>query len=162
MLGEHGIAKGRFRSLFSPSLIGLFHFSLVLFVSDRGFSNGGGAGGPLEPSPVVNPNDLKHQGQAITIGQPRGLRCTLKEYQLKGLNWIIGLYDQGINGILADEMGLGKTLQSISLLAALREHAGAASGHLAAGATVFAANAVAAQKHGREHLASAGNPTPKP
>ena len=39
MLGEHGIAKGRFRSLFSPSLIGLFHFSLVLFVSDRGFSN---------------------------------------------------------------------------------------------------------------------------
>jgi SNF2 family DNA or RNA helicase len=30
-------------------------------------------------------------------------------------------YQNGINGILADEMGLGKTLQSISLLAWLRE-----------------------------------------
>ena len=36
------------------------------------------------------------------------LNCTLKEYQLKGLTWLAGLYDQGINGILADEMGLGK------------------------------------------------------
>ena len=44
----------------------------------------------------------------------------------------------------------------------LREHAGAASGQLAAGATVLAANAVAAQKHGREHLASAGNPNANP
>jgi len=32
----------------------------------------------------------------------------LKEYQLKGLNWLATLYEQGINGILADEMGLGK------------------------------------------------------
>jgi hypothetical protein len=29
----------------------------------------------------------------------------LKSYQLKGLNWLINLYEQGINGILADEMG---------------------------------------------------------
>ena len=41
---------------------------------------------------------------------------TLKTYQLKGMNWLCSLYDQGINGILADEMGLGKTLQTISLL----------------------------------------------
>ena len=34
--------------------------------------------------------------------------ATLKEYQLKGLNWLATLYEQGINGILADEMGLGK------------------------------------------------------
>ncbi|TQD81568.1 hypothetical protein C1H46_032867 [Malus baccata] len=32
------------------------------------------------------------------------------------LNWLIQLYENGINGILADEMGLGKTLQTISLL----------------------------------------------
>jgi SNF2 family DNA or RNA helicase len=29
---------------------------------------------------------------------------------MDGLNWIISLYETGINGILADEMGLGKTI----------------------------------------------------
>ena len=53
--------------------------------------------------------------------QPRMFRGTLKAYQLKGMNWLANLYDQGINGILADEMGLGKTVQSISLLAHLSE-----------------------------------------
>lgn len=57
----------------------------------------------------------------ISIEQPKMLACTLKEYQLKGLNWLANLYDQGINGILADEMGLGKTVQSISVLAHLAE-----------------------------------------
>ena len=45
----------------------------------------------------------------------------LKAYQLKGLQWLDNLYEQGINGILADEMGLGKTIQTISLLAHLAE-----------------------------------------
>ena len=44
----------------------------------------------------------------LTIAQPKMLMATLKEYQLKGLNWLGTLYEQGINGILADEMGLGK------------------------------------------------------
>ncbi|KAF8912786.1 SNF2 family DNA-dependent ATPase [Gymnopilus junonius] len=57
----------------------------------------------------------------LTIGQPKMLVAQLKEYQLKGLNWLATLYEQGINGILADEMGLGKTVQSISLLAYLAE-----------------------------------------
>ncbi|KIK96361.1 hypothetical protein PAXRUDRAFT_312720 [Paxillus rubicundulus Ve08.2h10] len=57
----------------------------------------------------------------LTIKQPRMLMAQLKEYQLKGLNWLGTLYEQGINGILADEMGLGKTVQSISLLAYLAE-----------------------------------------
>ena len=35
---------------------------------------------------------------------------------------MISLYETGINGILADEMGLGKTIQTISLLAFLREY----------------------------------------
>ena len=43
---------------------------------------------------------------------------------MAGLNWLANLYQNGINGILADEMGLGKTLQSISLLAWLREAQG--------------------------------------
>jgi hypothetical protein len=30
-----------------------------------------------------------------------------RSYQLEGLNWMIKLQENGINGILADEMGLG-------------------------------------------------------
>ncbi|KAJ7331395.1 SNF2 family DNA-dependent ATPase [Mycena albidolilacea] len=44
----------------------------------------------------------------------------LKDYQLEGLQWMVGLHQQGISGILADEMGLGKTLQTIAFAAHLR------------------------------------------
>lgn len=66
-----------------------------------------------------NPSGL--QNKEDWIPQPKLLSCTLKEYQLKGLNWLVNLYEQGINGILADEMGLGKTVQSISVMAYLAE-----------------------------------------
>ncbi|AOA61747.1 ATPase and nucleosome spacing factor [Komagataella phaffii CBS 7435] len=72
---------------------------------------------PDEEMNFQNPTSLGE----ITITQPKLLNCTLKEYQVKGLNWLANLYDQGINGILADEMGLGKTVQSISVLAYLAE-----------------------------------------
>ena len=39
----------------------------------------------------------------------------LKSYQIIGLNWLVSLYNNNLNGILADEMGLGKTIQTISL-----------------------------------------------
>ncbi|CAO4375071.1 unnamed protein product [Caenorhabditis nigoni] len=45
----------------------------------------------------------------------------LKPYQLKGLEWMVSLYNNNLNGILADEMGLGKTIQTISLLTYLME-----------------------------------------
>lgn len=45
----------------------------------------------------------------------------LKEYQLSGLQWMVSLYNNKLNGILADEMGLGKTIQAISLIAYLME-----------------------------------------
>ncbi|ORY09922.1 SNF2 family N-terminal domain-domain-containing protein [Clohesyomyces aquaticus] len=64
-----------------------------------------------------NPTSL----QTMNVPQPKLLNCTLKEYQMKGLNWLVNLYEQGINGILADEMGLGKTVQSISVMAYLAE-----------------------------------------
>ncbi|KAI6081457.1 hypothetical protein F4821DRAFT_249246 [Hypoxylon rubiginosum] len=60
----------------------------------------------------------------VTVEQPKMLNCQLKEYQLKGLNWLANLYEQGINGILADEMGLGKTVQSISVMSYLAEEHG--------------------------------------
>ena len=28
----------------------------------------------------------------------------MRDYQVRGLNWMISLYENGINGILADEM----------------------------------------------------------
>jgi len=64
--------------------------------------------------------------------QPSNLasHCKMHGYQLEGLNWMIKLHDHGINGILADEMGLGKTLQTISLLAYLRESRGVKGPHL--------------------------------
>ena len=63
---------------------------------------------------------------------------TLKDYQVKGLQWMVSLYNNKLNGILADEMvfafrrrhfsllilrpqGLGKTIQTISLIAFLIE-----------------------------------------
>ncbi|KAF7339360.1 SNF2 family helicase ATPase [Mycena sanguinolenta] len=88
---------------------------------------------PMEPAPGaplvdLDSDELNFQNPTslsgpLTIGQPKMLMAQLKEYQLKGLNWLATLYEQGINGILADEMGLGKasTVQSISLLSYLAE-----------------------------------------
>nr|XP_018913834.1 PREDICTED: ATP-dependent helicase brm-like isoform X2 [Bemisia tabaci] len=45
----------------------------------------------------------------------------LKEYQIKGLEWLVSLYNNNLNGILADEMGLGKTIQTIALITYLME-----------------------------------------
>lgn len=45
----------------------------------------------------------------------------LKDYQVKGLQWMVSLYNNRLNGILADEMGLGKTIQTISLITFLIE-----------------------------------------
>lgn len=54
--------------------------------------------------------------------QPPNITGKMRPYQIEGLNFLIGLFERGINGILADEMGLGKTLQTISLLGFLRVH----------------------------------------
>lgn len=45
----------------------------------------------------------------------------LKEYQVKGLEWMVSLFNNNLNGILADEMGLGKTIQTIALVTHLME-----------------------------------------
>lgn len=44
----------------------------------------------------------------------------LKAYQIKGVKWLISLWQNGLNGILADQMGLGKTIQTIGFLAHLK------------------------------------------
>ncbi|XP_060688494.1 probable global transcription activator SNF2L1 isoform X1 [Hemiscyllium ocellatum] len=55
---------------------------------------------------------------------------TLRDYQIRGLNWLISLYENGINGILADEMGLGKTLQTIALLGYLKHYRNTPGPHM--------------------------------
>jgi SWI/SNF-related matrix-associated actin-dependent regulator of chromatin subfamily A member 5 len=47
--------------------------------------------------------------------QPEGINATVKPYQLRGLSFLVHLYNNGMPGILGDEMGLGKTLQTLSL-----------------------------------------------
>ncbi|KAG7100193.1 hypothetical protein E1B28_001970 [Marasmius oreades] len=53
---------------------------------------------------------------------PSYINGTMRGYQLQGLNWMVSLHHNGLNGILADEMGLGKTLQTISFLAYLKHY----------------------------------------
>ncbi|KAE8271013.1 hypothetical protein A4X09_0g1342 [Tilletia walkeri] len=43
----------------------------------------------------------------------------LKEFQMKGLNWLAYLWSRRENGILADEMGLGKTVQTVAFISYL-------------------------------------------
>uniref|UniRef100_A0A453DY91 Chromatin-remodeling complex ATPase n=3 Tax=Aegilops tauschii subsp. strangulata TaxID=200361 RepID=A0A453DY91_AEGTS len=62
--------------------------------------------------------------------QPSCINGQMRDYQLAGLNWLIRLYENGINGILADEMGLGKTLQTISLMGYLHEFRGITGPHM--------------------------------
>ncbi|KAI6213624.1 Isw-1 [Aphelenchoides besseyi] len=46
----------------------------------------------------------------------------LRDYQIRGVNWLIQLQHNNISGILADEMGLGKTLQTIALLGYMKHY----------------------------------------
>eukprot|EP00048_Salpingoeca_helianthica_P008050 m.117968 g.117968 ORF g.117968 m.117968 type:complete len:1260 (-) comp14500_c0_seq9:75-3854(-) len=72
-----------------------------------------------------NPEDsfgVGHITRERILAQPTCLvGGTLKPYQLLGLEWLVSLYNNGLNGILADEMGLGKTIQSIAFMSYLRE-----------------------------------------
>eukprot|EP00477_Mikrocytos_mackini_P001463 GAHX01001572.1.p1 GENE.GAHX01001572.1~~GAHX01001572.1.p1 ORF type:complete len:1685 (-),score=280.62 GAHX01001572.1:48-5102(-) len=45
----------------------------------------------------------------------------LREYQIRGISWLLGLFKNNTNGILADDMGLGKTVQTIALFSRLAE-----------------------------------------
>lgn len=50
-----------------------------------------------------------------TIGQPAALDAALRDYQLRGLNWLHRMTSLGLGGCLADDMGLGKTITLIAL-----------------------------------------------
>ncbi|MET8660720.1 DEAD/DEAH box helicase [Streptomyces griseus] len=50
-----------------------------------------------------------------SIGQPEALTAPLRDYQLRGLNWLNTMTSLGLGGCLADDMGLGKTITLIAL-----------------------------------------------
>ncbi|XP_063931599.1 chromatin-remodeling ATPase INO80-like isoform X2 [Zophobas morio] len=68
-----------------------------------------------------NMSNFSNPVSSDDLPQPKLFVGTLKSYQLKGMSWLVFLYEQGINGILADEMGLGKTIQTIALMTYLAE-----------------------------------------
>ncbi|CAH6719070.1 ISWI chromatin-remodeling complex ATPase Isw2p [[Candida] jaroonii] len=61
---------------------------------------------------------------------PPYVQGKLRPYQIQGVNWLISLFENNLNGILADEMGLGKTLQTISFLGFLRYYKNINGPHL--------------------------------
>ncbi|WP_211116442.1 DEAD/DEAH box helicase [Glycomyces buryatensis] len=58
--------------------------------------------------------DPEHPGN-WPVPQPAALRGVLRDYQLRGLNWLRTLASMGLGSCLADDMGLGKTITLIAL-----------------------------------------------
>ncbi|KAJ7951159.1 ATP-dependent helicase BRM-like [Quillaja saponaria] len=86
---------------------------------------------PKDDSSVNKYYNLAHAVNEKVIRQPSMLRAgTLRDYQLVGLQWMLSLYNNKLNGILADEMGLGKTVQVMALIAYLMEFKGNYGPHL--------------------------------
>nr|CAB3448550.1 unnamed protein product [Digitaria exilis] len=86
---------------------------------------------PRENTSVNKYYTLAHAVSERVTKQPSLLRAgTLREYQLVGLQWMLSLYNNKLNGILADEMGLGKTVQVMALIAYLMEFKGNFGPHL--------------------------------
>ncbi|MCX5401888.1 DEAD/DEAH box helicase [Streptomyces sp. NBC_00102] len=54
-------------------------------------------------------------GDGASRPQPRALSATLRDYQLRGLNWLDTMTSLGLGACLADDMGLGKTITLIAL-----------------------------------------------
>lgn len=82
-----------------------------------------GKGGKRKSAGAVAAPKKKHRGDApaeITNELCPGFTGSLRDYQLKGVKWLISLYQNGLNGILADQMGLGKTVQTIAFLCHMR------------------------------------------
>ncbi|KPC84014.1 DEAD/DEAH box helicase [Streptomyces sp. NRRL S-4] len=54
-------------------------------------------------------------GNRRTVGQPEALDASLRDYQLRGLDWLHTMTSLGLGCCLADDMGLGKTITLIAL-----------------------------------------------
>ncbi|KAJ3708494.1 hypothetical protein LUZ61_012199 [Rhynchospora tenuis] len=76
-------------------------------------------------------NATVHAIEEKVTEQPKMLQGgKLRPYQLEGLQWMLSLFNNNLNGILADEMGLGKTIQTIALISYLIENKGVTGPHM--------------------------------
>ncbi|MFF9066496.1 DEAD/DEAH box helicase [Streptomyces sp. NPDC014891] len=55
------------------------------------------------------------EGGRPQVSPPAALTATLRDYQLRGLDWLHRMTSLGLGGCLADDMGLGKTVTVIAL-----------------------------------------------
>jgi non-specific serine/threonine protein kinase len=60
--------------------------------------------------------------EKIDYQPSENLKASLRPYQLAGVKWLIGHYQNGLGACLADDMGLGKTLQTIATLLWAKEN----------------------------------------
>ncbi|MBH5333530.1 DEAD/DEAH box helicase [Streptomyces pactum] len=60
---------------------------------------------------IARPEDTDRR----PVAQPAALAATLRDYQLRGLDWLDRMTSLGLGGCLADDMGLGKTITLIAL-----------------------------------------------
>jgi len=64
---------------------------------------------------------LEKDTTAIKYEPSKNLKATLRPYQLEGVKWMVGHYQNDLGACLADDMGLGKTLQTIAVLLYAKE-----------------------------------------
>ena len=76
----------------------------------------GGRAVPVSVSgPLAEVRDrLRAPEGAEAVAQPAALMGRLREYQLRGLQWMVSLTELGLGACLADDMGLGKTITLIA------------------------------------------------
>jgi superfamily II DNA or RNA helicase len=67
-------------------------------------------------------DELKSEPGQHLLTPPKGLKGTLRPYQVRGYSWLAFLKRWGLGACLADDMGLGKTIQTLALLEADRRH----------------------------------------
>ncbi|KAI4345461.1 hypothetical protein L6164_012585 [Bauhinia variegata] len=125
--------KGRLKYLLQQTEI-FAHFAKGDQSSSQKKSKGRGRHASKVTEEEEDEEYLKEEEDGLSntrlVTQPSCIQGKMRDYQLAGLNWLIRLYENGINGILADEMGLGKTLQTISLLGYLHEFRGITGPHM--------------------------------
>ena len=111
---------GQFRSVQSAEEAG----DLVLGPPSREWDETLGAGKPESRGERGDGTPSAPHGtpEEDVLYVPAALNCHLREYQRDGVRFLYALWASKRGGVLADDMGLGKTVQSVALLAHLKEH----------------------------------------
>lgn len=73
------------------------------------------------PREVAAFKDLLALKPGKPLGNLKGMRSSLRDYQKVGVDWLSFLFENRLGGLLCDDMGLGKTHQVMALMVKLRE-----------------------------------------